>query len=379
MQASNAPTRIQTPFANSGDKQTIPVASQIGVADGRASFTDGFPPLTRTPIVAGGVPPFGTDMNGILYALSLIQQWQSAGGLFKFDSAFAAAIGGYPRGAMIQRADGSGFWLCTTDNNTANPDTGGAGWSAFSSGGVVGNSRAMRMVVASASASGTLTADEIVVGASLGGQTYRLPSFSKTINLATTGAGGMDTGAAPNNGAVAIYAIYNPTTGASALLAVNATSAAAPNIYGGANMPSGYTASALVSVWRTNASGQFVVGYQYERRVSLTAALAFSATATAASPTSVSLAPILPPNAVEAYGTISAGVTGAAASSISSSIGSSAAMVGSQSVNSNANGIVSVYNQFNVQISASQTIFYQFTQTGGTSPSVNIFLVGYSF
>ena len=245
--------------------------------------------------------------------------------------------------------------------------------------GVVGTSRGLKCSVMTASASAAITADELIVESALGGNRYCLAGFSKTINLATTGAGGMDTGAAPNNGAVAIYAIYNPTTGASALLAVNATSAAAPNIYGGANMPSGYTASALVSVWRTNASGQLVVGYQYERRVSFTAALAFSATATAASPTSVSLAPILPPNAVEAYGTISAGVTGAAASSISSSIGSNSAMVGSQSANSNSTGIVSVSNQFNVQISASQTIFYQFTQTGGTSPSVNIFLVGYSF
>jgi hypothetical protein len=80
---------------------------------------------------------------------------------------------------------------------------------------------------------------------------------NKTVNLATTGAGGMDSGAAPNNGFVAIYAIYNPTTGASALLARNATAAAQPTVYGGANMPAGYTASALISVWPTNASGQF--------------------------------------------------------------------------------------------------------------------------
>jgi hypothetical protein len=51
------------------------------------------------------------------------------------------------------------------------------------------------------------------------------------------------------------------------LLGVNATSAAAPSIYGGANMPSGYTYSALVSLWGTNASGQLRVGYQSDRNI----------------------------------------------------------------------------------------------------------------
>lgn len=128
MQASNAPTKIQRPFADSGDKQTIPVPSQIGITDGRASFTDGFPPLTRTPVVAGGVPPFGTDMNGILNAITAIQQWQNAGGFPQYDSAFSAAVGGYPKYAILQKADGSGLWISTADNNTNNPDTGGANW-----------------------------------------------------------------------------------------------------------------------------------------------------------------------------------------------------------------------------------------------------------
>ena len=65
----------------------------------------------------------------------------------------------------------------------------------------------------------------------------------------------MDTGAVPASRFFGLYAIYNPVTGASALLAVNATSVLLPNVYGGASMPAGYTASALVSVWPTTASG----------------------------------------------------------------------------------------------------------------------------
>lgn len=85
-----------------------------------------------------------------------------------------------------------------------------------------------------ASATVTFSGDQIVVGTSLSGLQYVLGSFSKTINLATTGAGDMDTGSAPASGYVALYAIYNPTSGASALLATNATSAKQHNVCGGA-------------------------------------------------------------------------------------------------------------------------------------------------
>ncbi|HHA3806998.1 TPA: hypothetical protein ACOCPI_004353, partial [Yersinia enterocolitica] len=114
--------------------------------------------------------------------------------------------------------------------------------------GVVGTSRNAKMSVTSVSATATFTADELIVQTSIGGRQYKLTSFSKTINLATTGVGGMDTGTVPANGFVALYAIYNPTTQISALLAVNASSVVAPEVYGGSNMPAGYTASALVSV-----------------------------------------------------------------------------------------------------------------------------------
>lgn len=134
MQNSSAPGKIVAPFANSGGKTTIPVASQTGIEDGRASFTDGFPPLTRTPLSAGGVPPFGTDMNGILFAITALQQWQSAGGGYSFDAAFAASINGYPKGALLLKSDFSGFWQSTVEGNTSNPDTGGAGWKDMNSG-----------------------------------------------------------------------------------------------------------------------------------------------------------------------------------------------------------------------------------------------------
>lgn len=133
MQLSNKPDKLVLPFAASGAKNTIPAASQIGIVAGKASLTDGFPPLTRTPLSAGGVPPSGLDMNGILYEMSAVIRWANAGGGYPFDSAFAADtnVGGYPKGARVLRSDGLGYWFNTTDNNTTDPEGAGAvaaGW-----------------------------------------------------------------------------------------------------------------------------------------------------------------------------------------------------------------------------------------------------------
>lgn len=168
--------------------------------------------------------------------------------------------------------------------------------------GVVGSARNVKMSVTAASASATLTADEIIVETALGGLRYCLANFNKTINLATTGAGGMDTGSAPVSGYVALYAIYNPTSATSALLATNATSAVAPNVYGGANMPSGYTASALVSVWPTNGSGQFVVGYQRDRRISFVQITVLTTSVISSVWSNFSIAGAVPANAVRCGG-----------------------------------------------------------------------------
>ncbi|WP_146196884.1 gp53-like domain-containing protein [Achromobacter pulmonis] len=134
MQASNAPTKSAVPFANSGTKNTIPVPSQIGVTPGLASFTDGFPPLTMTPLAAGGVPPYGADFNGILNFLSAAVRWSQAGGGYGYDAAFSTAVGGYPKGAVLSAASGNGKWLNLVDNNTTNPDSGGANWVAMGAG-----------------------------------------------------------------------------------------------------------------------------------------------------------------------------------------------------------------------------------------------------
>lgn len=154
MQLTNTPGKLVLPFANVGAKNTIPTASQIGITAGAASLTDGFPPLTRTPIAAGGVPPSGLDMNGILYELSAILRWANAGGGYAYDSTFAndSNVNGYPKGARIMRSDGLGYWFNTVENNTTDPEAAGAaaaGWVPDFTNGVTS--------VAMASANVTLT------------------------------------------------------------------------------------------------------------------------------------------------------------------------------------------------------------------------------
>lgn len=135
MLLSNQPQKISTPFANTGSKNTIPVASiPTPSTAAAASFTDGFPPVNATNIVAGGIPPVIADMNGILNTITKLQQFQSAGGMYPYDATFSAAIGGYPQGAVVLAAGGVGSWQSMVDNNTNNPDAGGAGWLYFGNG-----------------------------------------------------------------------------------------------------------------------------------------------------------------------------------------------------------------------------------------------------
>lgn len=115
--------------AGSGYIRPIPVASQIGVNDGYASLTDGFPPLNFLPLGSGGVPPWGQDFNGILNQLSAWSQWFSAGGPTAWDVTFSSNIGGYPKGAMVGSPSTIGIeYLNLVDNNGSNPESSPTNW-----------------------------------------------------------------------------------------------------------------------------------------------------------------------------------------------------------------------------------------------------------
>lgn len=230
---------------------------------------------------------------------------------------------------------------------------------------VAGAASNVRMRVLAASATATLTADEIVVETVLGGLRYCLANFNKTINLATTGAGGMDVGTAPASGYVALYAIYNPSSGATALLATNATNAAAPNVYGGANMPGGYTASALVSAWPTNGSGQLVVGLQIDRRIGITDSNALTTSSTIGTPQTLNISGSVPPNAKFCSGQLVCNNTVPSLSgTMSLVVYDSDLNVGSQSVVGAAVGLRVPFAR--VAMNTPQTIRWSSTNNSGT-------------
>jgi hypothetical protein len=242
--------------------------------------------------------------------------------------------------------------------------------------GIIGAVRNARMSVAATSATGAFTADQVVVGTGLGGATYRLNGFNKNINLATVGAGGMDTGTATANGFVGIYAIYNPTTQVSALLAMMEASAILPIVYGGANMPAGYTASALISVAPISATaGQFAPFFQLDRSVDYAGASVLSGS-TAIVTGQARASTSIPYSARYVAGFNQVGST--ALSGISQIITSTAlSTVGGQFNTSTVNGSSQAI-PFRVAISLPQTIYQTTTNTAGV-PSFTISVKAYEF
>lgn len=242
---------------------------------------------------------------------------------------------------------------------------------------VFGAVRNLKASLAATGTSLTFTADAVVVKSALNGISTLLTSFNQTVSTAAgTGAGKMDTGTAPVSGYVAVYASWGPVVGAGAFLQ-NATSAAASEQYGGANLPAGVTETQLIGVWPTNGSGQFAVGFQEDRSVSITFVGVLSSTVTQASPTALSISSAVPANAKVAIGTIAASST--AASNMSVSVFASSAAVGQQGINfiSSAAGS-SISTGYRVPISTSQNLFYIAVNTAGT-PTFSMTVTGYEF
>ena len=128
MQSTDTLIKFAFPWASgalAADVSVVPLTTTLA---GRASLTTGFPPENFIPVGSGGVPPYGADQNGIIQQLTAWSRWLSGGGPLPFDATFAAASGGYPKGALIASGDLTHAWLSTIEENVANPDTGGAGW-----------------------------------------------------------------------------------------------------------------------------------------------------------------------------------------------------------------------------------------------------------
>lgn len=101
------PSFIPMPFAQNGNKNTIPTNGAEGKAD--ASFESGFPQITETPLYLGGLPPQRKDFNGILYLLSQFAYFLQSGGIFTYSDKV-----GYVPPAMVYL--NNMLWFCTKEN-----------------------------------------------------------------------------------------------------------------------------------------------------------------------------------------------------------------------------------------------------------------------
>lgn len=127
------PDLIPEPFAQSGDKNTIPLERAIADPIYRASWKAGFPPDTRLPKDLGGEGPDGLDFNGVLNILSQAVVFLQKGNAYQFDASMAP----YPIGALVRSNDNLTTYQSTVPNNSNNPNSNMTGWRVYNGSGFI--------------------------------------------------------------------------------------------------------------------------------------------------------------------------------------------------------------------------------------------------
>ena len=115
------PQVLYQPFAETGDRNTILNAPDTENPQ-RANIQTGFPAITQTPILNGGIPPERKDFNGLAYMLSSFYYFTQCGGIYTFNQDVSDAINGYPLGAVLYYTDGDGVTYRVKSNKENNTD-----------------------------------------------------------------------------------------------------------------------------------------------------------------------------------------------------------------------------------------------------------------
>lgn len=249
--------------------------------------------------------------------------------------------------------------------------------------GIVGDARNLAATLAVAGSSVSYSWDELIAETLRAGNRFCLPpTAAATLNVGTTGAGGMDTGAAPASAWVAIYAIYNPTSGLTSLLGHAITGAAvAMETYAYGSMPSGYIYSALIGVWPTNASSQLIAAAQIGRKLYLNGATLYNAAPTnTTTPTALSVASLVPANAKRIAGSVNMTYTTPPTAGIYTQISASAtAFYGVCTIG--GGGVGQIAGTYDVPIVTAQTI-YRNTFSSAAFPAaftLAVYVASYDF
>ena len=127
------PDLIPEPFAQSGDKNPIPLERAIADPVYRASWKAGFPPDTRLPKDVGGEAPDGLDFNGVLNIISQAVVFLQKGNAYQFDASLAP----YPIGALVRSNDNLTTYQSTVVSNSNNPNSNMSGWRVYNGSGFI--------------------------------------------------------------------------------------------------------------------------------------------------------------------------------------------------------------------------------------------------
>ena len=119
MQNLTQPTLLLKPFAQSGDKNTLPDVNTDLTNPQKADLTNGFPQITSEAPDDGGLPPERADFNALGYLTTLYDYFYQCGGTFTFNSTICTAIGGYPAGARLWYTDANGNTTVTEEDITS--------------------------------------------------------------------------------------------------------------------------------------------------------------------------------------------------------------------------------------------------------------------
>ena len=124
MTSTQMPTRLAMPqpFASGANATRATIGS---VSGNSVNYPDGFPAVYSSPASEGGKYVSRGEMNAIGNMASNDLHYFKCGGLNTFDAAFAAAVGGYPKGAVVEVASLNDyslkFYVSLIDNNLTDP------------------------------------------------------------------------------------------------------------------------------------------------------------------------------------------------------------------------------------------------------------------
>lgn len=122
------PKLLKTPFAiDAAEGFRTDIQESTGAAPNSATYQVGFPPVTMQSIASNGMPPKGSDLNGVLYDITDNLVFLTQGGGYGFDSAYATSIGGYPLNARLRLTNGD-IVKSTINGNTNDPNVNMTGW-----------------------------------------------------------------------------------------------------------------------------------------------------------------------------------------------------------------------------------------------------------